>query len=193
MYNQRSRPPRPIRLSATAELRQSFLTNDQIKYKHSQVRLHNSDGTIVGVVNVNQALDMASDEGLDLVCTVPNAVPPVCKIVDFGKFIYNEQKRQQEVEKKQRESRVDVKEIQFRPSIDEHDFETKIKKIKEFLEDGDKCKIVIRFRGREMSDTIKGYDIINKIIELIDIAQVEGRPDMNGNRMIATIIKSKRP
>ena len=193
MYNQRSRPPRPIRLSATAELRQSFLTNDQIKYKHSQVRLHNSDGTIVGVVNVNQALDMASDEGLDLVCTVPNAVPPVCKIVDFGKFIYNEQKRQQEVEKKQRESRVDVKEIQFRPSIDEHDFETKIKKIKEFLEDGDKCKIVIRFRGREMSDTSKGYDIINKIIELIDIAQVEGRPDMNGNRMIATIIKSKRP
>jgi len=136
---------------------------------------------------------MASDEGLDLVCTVPNAVPPVCKIVDFGKFIYNEQKRQQEVEKKQRESRVDVKEIQFRPSIDEHDFETKIKKIKEFLEDGDKCKIVIRFRGREMSDTSKGYDIINKIIELIDIAQVEGRPDMNGNRMIATIIKSKRP
>ena len=193
MYNQRSRPPRPIRLSATAELRQSFLTNDQIKYKHSQVRLHNSDGTLVGVVNVNQALDMASDEGLDLVCTVPNAVPPVCKIVDFGKFIYNEQKRQQEVEKKQRESRVDVKEIQFRPSIDEHDFETKIKKIKEFLEDGDKCKIVIRFRGREMSDTSKGYDIINKIIELIDIAQVEGRPDMNGNRMIATIIKSKRP
>jgi translation initiation factor IF-3 len=193
MYNQRSRPPRPVRLSATAELRQSFLTNDQIKYKHSQVRLHNSDGTIVGVVNVNQALDMASDEGLDLVCTVPNAVPPVCKIVDFGKFIYNEQKRQQEVEKKQRESRVDVKEIQFRPSIDEHDFETKIKKIKEFLEDGDKCKIVIRFRGREMSDTSKGYDIINKIIELIDIAQVEGRPDMNGNRMIATIIKSKRP
>ena len=74
---------------------------------------------------------MASDEGLDLVCTVPNAVPPVCKIVDFGKFIYNEQKRQQEVEKKQRESRVDVKEIQFRPSIDEHDFETKIKKIVE--------------------------------------------------------------
>ena len=131
MYNQRSRPPRPVRLSATAELRQSFLTNDQIKYKHSQVRLHNSDGTLVGVVNVNQALDMASDEGLDLVCTVPNAVPPVCKIVDFGKFIYNEQKRQQEVEKKQRESRVDVKEIQFRPSIDEHDFETKIKKIVE--------------------------------------------------------------
>lgn len=193
MYNQRSRPPRPVRLSATAELRQSFLTNEQIKYKHSQIRLHNSDGTPAGIVSVNQALDMAADEGLDLVCTVPNAVPPVCKIIDFGKFIYNEQKRQQEVEKKQRETRVDVKEIQFRPSIDEHDFETKIKKIKEFLEDGDKCKIVIRFRGREMSDTSKGYDIINKIIELIDIAQVEGRPDMNGNRMIATIIKSKRP
>jgi translation initiation factor IF-3 len=192
MYNQRARQQRPVRLSATAEMRQQYLTNDQIKYKHNQVRLQDTDGQSLGIVYTNQALNQAQEQGLDLVCVVPHANPPVCRIVDFGKFIYSEQKRQQEQEKKQRESRVDVKEIQFRPSIDEHDFETKVKKIKEFIEGGDKCKVVIRFRGREMSDTGKGFDIINKIIEMVGIAQVEGRPDMNGNRMIATIVKGKK-
>lgn len=192
MYNQKARQSRPVRLSATAEMRQQYLTNEQIKYKHNQVRLQDSEGQSLGIVYTNQALNQAQDQGLDLVCVVPHANPPVCRIVDFGKFIYNEQKRQHQQEKKQRESRIDVKEIQFRPNIDEHDFETKVKKIKEFIDDGDKCKVVIKFRGREMSDTGKGLEIINKIIEMIDTAQLEGKLDMNGNRMIATIVKGKK-
>jgi len=192
MYNQRARQPRPARLTETAELRQQYLTNEQIKYKHNQVRLQDSAGQSIGIVYTNQALNQAQEQGLDLVCVVPHANPPVCRIVDFGKFIYNEQKRKHEQEKKQRESRVDVKEIQFRPNIDEHDFETKVKKIKEFIDDGDKCKVVIKFRGREMTDTGKGVEIINKIIEMVGSAQLEGKLDMNGNRMIATIVKGKK-
>lgn len=192
MYNQKARQPRSARLTETAELRQQYLTNEQIKYKHNQVRLQDSAGQTIGIVYTNQALNQAQEQGLDLVCVVPHANPPVCRIVDFGKFIYSEQKRKHEQEKKQRESRVDVKEIQFRPNIDEHDFETKVKKIKEFIDEGDKCKVVIKFRGREMSDTGKGIEIINKIIEMIDSAQLEGKLDMNGNRMIATIVKGKK-
>ena len=192
MYNHRARQQRPVRLSATAEMRQQYLTNEHIKYKHNQVRLQDTEGQSLGIVYTNQALNQAQEQGLDLVCVVPHANPPVCRIVDFGKFIYNEQKRKHEQEKKQRESRVDVKEIQFRPNIDEHDFETKVKKIKEFIDDGDKCKVVIKFRGREMTDTGKGVEIINKIIEMVGSAQLEGKLDMNGNRMIATIVKGKK-
>jgi len=172
------------------QLKQKYQINEQIT--SHQVRVIDQEGNPLGIMSRSQALNNARDQEMDLVMIVPQAQPPLCKIIDFGKFAYNEQKKLKEQERKQRESRVDVKEMQFRPAIDDHDFEVKVKKVREILDDGDKCRIVIRFRGREMQDTGKGFEIIKKITELVEGSQIEGRAELAGNRVSAILMKGKK-
>ena len=177
-------------LSPMDQLRQKYLINDQIQAH--KVRVVDQEGNPLGIMSRNEALHNARNLELDLVLIVPQAQPPLCKIIDFGKFAYSEQKKQKEQDKKQRESRVDVKEIQFRPNIDDHDFEVKQKKVQEIIDSGDKCRIVIRFRGREMNDTQRGFEIIDKLIEVCTDVTVEGRVELQGNRVSATLYKGKK-
>lgn len=154
---------------------------------HRTVRVINAEGGQVGVMDTGRALDLAADAGADLVLIVPNAQPPVCRIVDYGKFIYDEQKRKKEADRLKRSARVEVKEFQFRPQIDMHDLEIKIKKMREVISDGNKCKIIITFRGRENHDTTRGRDLIELIASKIANSTLEARPELNSNKMTAII------
>jgi len=174
--NNNRRPRMPLRPQ------REHLINDEI-------RQH--EGLPLGIIDRTRALSMARDQGCDLVLVVPNAQPPVCKLIDYGKFVYEEQKRKKEQERKHREARIDIKEFQFRPVIDQHDLEIKIKKMQEFIDTGDKCKVVIRFRGRENADPDKGKSLIARIMSLLSGAQLENNPELNSNRLIAMIVKQK--
>ena len=165
------------------------LLNDEIR--QHELRVTDAEGLPLGVIDRNRALSMAREQGCDLVLVVPNAQPPVCRLIDYGKFIYEEQKRKKEQERKHREARIDIKEFQFRPVIDQHDLEIKIKKMQEFIDTGDKCKVVIRFRGRENADPDKGKNLIARIMSLLSGAQLENNPELNSNRLIAMIVKQK--
>jgi translation initiation factor IF-3 len=138
---------------------------------------------MVGVVTRNEGLDMATDAGLDLVEIAPNADPPVCKILDFGKFKYEEQKKKNEAKKKQKV--IEVKEVKFRPSIDDHDYDVKMRSMKRFFEEGDKVKITLRFRGREMAHQELGYKLLNRVKEdTAPIAKIESEPRFEGRQMV---------
>jgi translation initiation factor IF-3 len=138
---------------------------------------------MVGVVSVREALRMAEDAGLDLVEISPNADPPVCKILDYGKYKYEQQKKAAEARKKQKI--IEVKEIQIRPRIDDHDYMVKLKAAKRFLEEGDKVKVVLKFRGREMAHTQIGLDLLKKMIEDIGtLGKVETEPKMEGRQVL---------
>jgi translation initiation factor IF-3 len=129
---------------------------------------------------------MAADAGLDLVEVSPNAEPPVCKILDLGKFKYEEQKRKNEARKKQKV--IEVKEIKLRPGIDIHDYEVKMRSVHRFLEEGDKVKITMRFRGREMAHQELGVKVLDKVRADLDaVAKVESHPRMEGRQMIMVI------
>jgi translation initiation factor IF-3 len=129
---------------------------------------------------------MAADAGLDLVEISPTAVPPVCKILDYGKFKYEAQKRKNEAKKKQKV--IEVKEIKMRPGIEEHDYDVKMRAIKSFLEEGDKVKVTMRFRGREMMHQELGMKVLDKVrTELDDLIKVESHPRLEGRQMIMTI------
>ena len=148
----------------------------------SQVRLIDADGENVGVVPIKDALMRAETAGLDLVEIVPNANPPVCKILDFGKFKYEEQKRKNEARKKQKI--IEVKEIKMRPGIDDHDYEVKMKAIHRFLEEGDKVKVTLRFRGREMAHQEIGAKVLDRVQgDLSALAKVEQYAKMEGRQM----------
>lgn len=126
---------------------------------------------------------MAEDAGLDLVEISPNANPPVCKIMDFGKFKYEQQKKQNEAKKKQKV--IEVKEVKFRPNIDTHDYDVKMKNVTKFLEGGDKVKVTLRFRGREMAHQEIGRDLLNKIADDIEgLGKIEAWPKMEGRQMV---------
>lgn len=158
--------------------------NNQINVP--QVRLVREDGTMVGVVSTREAINMAADAGLDLVEVSPNATPPVCKILDLGKFKYEEQKRKNEARKKQKV--IEVKEIKLRPGIDTHDYDVKMRSIHRFLEEGDKVKITMRFRGREMAHQELGAKVLDRVKTDLDaIAKVESAPKMEGRQMIMVI------
>jgi translation initiation factor IF-3 len=147
-----------------------------------EVRLIDADGSNVGVVTISDALSRAEAAGLDLVEIVPNSDPPVCKILDFGKFKYEEQKRKNEARKKQKV--IEVKEIKMRPGIDEHDYQVKMKAIHRFLEEGDKVKLTLRFRGREMAHQEIGAKVLERVqIDLNALAKVEAFPRMEGRQM----------
>ncbi len=129
-----------------------------------------------------EALRIAKEKGLDLVEVAPGADPPVCRIMDFGKFKYQQQKRQQEAKKKQ--TVIQVKEIKVRPKTDEHDFQTKVKHIRRFLEGGDRCKVTVFFRGREIVHKDRGLKMLQRVMEeLQDIAKVEQQPQFEGRTM----------
>ena len=139
------------------------------------------DGTSV-IMNTYDALHKAEELGVDLVEVAPKARPPVCKLIDYGKFKYQEQKRAQEAKVTQ------VKEVKFRPATDENDFQTKIRAVRRFLEGGDKAKITLRYRGREMAHQEFGVDLMDRVkTELGDIAQVEQNPKLEGRQMIMVL------
>jgi translation initiation factor IF-3 len=147
-----------------------------------RVRLVDQRGQMVGVVGRNEALTMAANAGLDLVEIAPNADPPVCKILDFGKYKYEEQKKKNEARKKQKI--IEVKEIKLRPGIDDHDYEVKRRSMVKFIEEGDKVKVTMRFRGRELAHQELGMDVLIRVRDDLDeIAKVEQMPRMEGRQM----------
>ncbi|MBG1232935.1 translation initiation factor IF-3 [Aestuariivirga litoralis] len=148
-----------------------------------EVRLIDAEGTNVGVVQTRAALIMAEEAGLDLVEISPDAKPPVAKILDYGKFKFQEQKRLAEARKKQRV--VEIKEIKLRPMIDDHDYEVKMKAAKRFFEEGDKVKVTLRFRGREMDHQELGHQLLAKVkTDMVDIAKVELDARFEGRQII---------
>nr|WP_306130902.1 translation initiation factor IF-3 [Roseovarius sp. MMSF_3350] len=150
------------------------------------MRLIGADGENVGVVTPERAMGMAEEAGLDLVEISPNANPPVCKIMDYGKYKYEQQKRESEARKKQKV--IEVKEVKFRPNTDTHDYDVKMRNVFRFLENGDKVKITLRFRGREMAHQDLGRDLLQRVAEDIkDIGKVENMPKMEGRQMIMII------
>jgi translation initiation factor IF-3 len=150
------------------------------------VRLVKEDGTMVGVTPIREALAMAADAGLDLVEISPNAEPPVCKILDFGKFKYEIQKKRNEARKKQKV--IDVKEIKLRPGIDAHDYEVKMRAVTRFLEEGDKVKVTMRFRGREMVHQEIGAQVLERVRTQFDAAaKVEQMPRLEGRQMVMVL------
>ena len=141
---------------------------------------------MVGVTPIREALAMAADVGLDLVEISPNAVPPVCKILDFGKYKYEIQKKQNEARKKQKV--IDVKEIKLRPGIDEHDYDVKMRAVTRFLEEGDKVKVTMRFRGREMVHQELGAQVLERVRTQFDeAAKVEQMPRLEGRQMVMVL------
>jgi translation initiation factor IF-3 len=147
-----------------------------------EVRLVEADGSQGGIVPVEEALKKAQELGLDLVEVAPTAKPPVCRIMDFGKFLYQQKKKTHESKKKQKI--IHVKEVKFRPNIDEHDYDFKLKNAVRFLGEGDKVKATVQFRGREMARTDLGHKLIRRLTEdLGENAVLESSPEMAGNRM----------
>jgi translation initiation factor IF-3 len=150
------------------------------------VRLISPDGEQIGIVSTKEALQKAENYGLDLVEVSPNAKPPVCRIMDFGKYKYEQSKKEKISKKKQHT--ITVKELRLRPRTDDHDLETKLRHARKFLEQKNKVKITIMFRGREMSYQDFGYELMDKVEEsLEDIAKVESEPKMEGRRMIMVL------
>jgi translation initiation factor IF-3 len=162
--------------------------NNQIRVP--EVRLIGDDGHQYGVVSIYEARDIAEKAGLDLVEVSPNAKPPVVKVIDFGKYKYELQKKAAEAKKKQ--VVIQLKEIQFRPNIEAHDLQTKVRKAVGFLEDGDKVKLVMQFRGREMAYKEQGMEkFMNIIRSLGDQAVLEAEPKFMGNRIISIVAPAK--
>lgn len=151
-----------------------------------KVRLIGAEGENIGVVTAQDAMGHADEAGLDLVEISPNADPPVCKILDYGKYKYEAQKKKNEAKKKQKV--IDVKEIKLRPNIDDHDYEVKMRNMRRFLGDGDKVKVTLRFRGREMAHMEIGVDVLKRVKADIDeIAKVEQEAKMEGRQMVMVI------
>ncbi|RMB12690.1 translation initiation factor IF-3 [Eilatimonas milleporae] len=158
--------------------------NDRIRVP--QIRLIGAEGENHGVVTVEKGMELARQAGLDLVEISPNAEPPVCKILDYGKFKYEQQKKANAARKKQKTQ--DVKEIKMRPGIDVHDYNVKMKKIHQFIDEGDKVKITIRFRGREMAHQDLGADVLSRVVaDVEETAKIEARPKMEGRQMIMVV------
>jgi len=144
------------------------------------------EGTNRGEMNIDEALELARDAGLDLVEVSPNMKPPVCKVLDYGKFKYIAQKKANETRKKQKT--VDVKEIKMRPNIDTHDYDVKMRAMRRFFDDGDKVKVTLRFRGREMAHQDLGAKLLQKVREETDeIAKVESHPKLEGRLMVMVL------
>jgi len=177
------------RRSGTIALQKAQRVNEEINAP--EVRLIGADGEQLGVVSVRAALALAEEAGLDLVEIAPMAQPPVCRIVDFGKFKYQEQKRQHEQKLKQKQ--VQVKEVKLRPGTDENDYQIKLRNMTRFLEEEDKVKVTLRFRGREMAHQDIGMRQIERIrADLQDLALVEQMPKMEGRQMVMVLTPSKK-
>ena len=151
-----------------------------------EIRLIDQDGENAGVVSPAAAMAMAEEVGLDLVEISPGASPPVCKIMDFGRFKYEQQKKAAEAKKKQKI--IEIKEVKFRPNIDTHDYDVKMRSVTKFLGEGDKVKVTLRFRGREMAHQERGRELLTKIADDIEeIGKIESMPKMEGRQMIMVV------
>ena len=151
-----------------------------------QVRLIDQDGEMIGVMSAREAVQRAFSVGLDLLEISPNAEPPVCKIVDFGKFKYEQQKKKNEAKKKQKV--VEIKEIKVRPNIDENDYQVKMRAMKSFIDEGDKVKVTLRFRGREMAHQDIGIKVLERIRTELEVAtKVEQMPRMENRQMVMVL------
>lgn len=165
-------------------MREGPRVNDDINVPN--VRVVGQDGAQLGILSLGDALAVAAEAGLDLVEVAPGASPPVCKILDFGKFKYAEQKKKSEARKKQKT--IEVKEIKMRPNIDDHDYDVKLRNIRRFLDDGDKVKVTIRFRGREMAHQDLGMKVLDRVREEVDeLSKVEQFPKLEGRQMVMVI------
>ena len=151
-----------------------------------EVQVIGSDGENIGILNTNEAISMAKEQGLDLIEIAPNAKPPVCKIIDMGKFKYDAQKKANVAKKKQKI--VLLKEIKMRPVTETHDYDFKVKNAKKFITKGDKVKFTIRFKGRELQHSHLGRELMDKIkVDMQDIGKVELHPKFDGKQMIMVI------
>jgi len=149
------------------------------------------DGEQLGVMDTRDALDRAREKGLDLVEVAPNADPPVCKIMDYGKFKFQQKKKLQEAKKKQ--TVIKIKEVKFRPKTDEHDYQTKLKQIEKFLEQGDRCKVTVFFRGREIVHKDRGVIMLDRVVvDTQEIAKVESKPMAEGRTMTMMLAPGKK-
>ncbi len=146
---------------------------------------------MVGVVSISTAQQHAMDADMDLVEVSPNADPPVCRVMDYGKFVFEENKKRQAAKKKQKH--IQVKEVKFRPGTDEGDYQIKLRNLVRFLSDGDKAKVTLRFRGREMAHQELGMKLLKRVqADLIDIGQVEQFPKMEGRQMVMVLAPKKK-
>lgn len=162
--------------------------NNQIR--NETVRLVGVDGEMIGVVSIAEAINAAEELGLDLVEISPNAEPPVCKILDYGKFKYEQQKKVNEARKKQKI--IEVKELKLRPMIEDHDYQVKLRAAKKFLEEGDKVKFTLRYRGRELAHQELGLKVLLRMkADLLELSKVELEPRMEGRQMIMMLSSSK--
>ena len=156
------------------------------RIRSPEIRLIGAEGENVGVVTPAQALQMAEEAGLDLVEISPNATPPVCKIMDFGKFKYEQQKKEAEARKKQKI--IEIKEVKFRPGTDKHDYDVKMRSVLKFLGNGDKVKVTLRFRGREMAHQDLGRQLLEQIAgDITEFGKIENMPKMEGRQMVMMI------
>lgn len=167
-------------------IKQELPINGQIRAK--EVQLISDEGEKLGIVPINKALDLAMEKKLDLVLVAPNAQVPVCKIMNYGKYKFEQSKKEKEAKKKQKVQ--ETKEIRITPNIEEHDFGFKSKNARKFLEDGNKVKITVRFRGRELNNTKMGEAVLNKFINTLeDISTVEKKPKLEGKNMFIILAK----
>ena len=152
----------------------------------AEVRLIGAEGEQIGVVSRDDALNRAANLGLDLVIVADKSDPPVCKILDYGKFKYEEQKKKNEARKKQKT--IEVKEIKLRPNIDSHDYDVKMRSIVKFLNEGDKVKVTMRFRGREMAHQNLGLDVLHRVRDdMEELSKIEQFPKMEGRQMVMVL------
>ncbi|CCE22590.1 translation initiation factor IF-3 [Methylotuvimicrobium sp.] len=163
--------------------------NDTITSR--RVRVVGADGEALGIISIDEAKQLAYDNDLDLVEISPNADPPVCKVMDYGKFQFEQNKKQQAAKKKQKQ--IQVKEVKFRPGTEEGDYQVKLKNLTKFLEEGNKTKITLRFRGREMAHKELGMDLLKRIEkDLEELALVEQFPKMEGRQMVMVMGPKKK-
>ncbi|WP_245709330.1 translation initiation factor IF-3 [Allochromatium warmingii] len=156
-----------------------------------EVRLIGADGNQVGVVNTREAIAMAEEAGLDLVEIVPTSEPPVCRLMDFGRFLFDQKKKKNEAKKKQKQ--VQIKEIKFRPGTDEGDYQVKLRNLTRFLNEGDKAKVTMRFRGREHAHRELGLELLRRIEnDLAEVSIVEQQPLMEGRQMVMVLGPKKK-
>mgnify|MGYP001242460244 FL=1 len=166
----------------------NFKVNNDIRMR--EIRLIDTDGAQLGIKDPRDAVEIAKEKELDLVMISEQANPPVCKIVDLNKYIYAEKKKQKEKDKKARESRIEIKEIQLRPVTQKHDLETKAKQIQKFIDKGNNVKIVLRFRGREQGHIKAGFKIFKEVEELLKGVEYLTEPQRTGPRIIGIIKKT---
>ena len=168
----------------TVIAKNEVLINEEIK--ETEIRLIDTEGTALGIMSSTDAQVIANNKNLDLVMIAPQAQPPVCRIMDYGKHLFEQSKKEKEARKNQKV--VNVKEIWLKPTIDDHDFNFKVKNAGKFLKDGDRVKVSVRFRGRELNYTSTGFDILNKFAEIVqEVSVVDKKPKLEGRSVTMTL------